>query len=408
MHSLVRSSWWRASAGAALSLSALAAAPALAQAPARAQAQTAGPAASAAAPASSGLARYEAELDAIRRALLSATLDKAPTRVVSTAWIDEHGRLHESAQFASEARVRGVRVLSYLQDPADPSKPPPVEVSAEALPAGLAPASRGDGAECARTHPRWRQPLRLSVQQPLPGVHHPQGHVGQAVLALAGQAWLEAMQPSRRWHVQAPVAPQPATAYERALFGLRDVSSSGWQLQLSVMPLPAPAAEPAPWPRAWGLAAPSQDLVFELRLTLSHALAGPALWQVSDQVRVSELSRSTEPSQWMRALAQDLRTRMVAWQGELDALSACEPVQFELASNGDPWHLQAGALHGVRAGDRLLILNRKQLPQRVLEPGVAQHLALAEVERVGPHSARLRQLAGPALAGRGDWVALPF
>ena len=32
--------------------------------------------------------------------------------------------------------------------------------------------------------------------------------------------------------------------------------------------------------------------------------AGPALWQVSDQVRVSELSRSTEPSQWMRALAQ--------------------------------------------------------------------------------------------------------
>lgn len=375
-------------------------APSPAQAPpARAAAAVTPAAPPATAPA---LSRYEAELDGIRRALLASTLENAPTRVVSTAWIDEHGRLHESAQFASEARVRGVRVLSYLREPADPAAPPPVEVTAEALPVGLGPAA-ADPAACARAGQRWRQPLQLAALQP-PQAPHPQGHVGQAVMALAGQAWLEAMQSSQRWHVQVPPPSPPASTYERALLGSRD-GPAGWQAHLALVTRPpAPAGA---WQRVLA-AAPPQDLAFELRLILSNPLDGRALWQAAVPVTVSEAQRSAGPGHWMQAIAQELRPRMAAWQAELDRISACEPVQFELASDRDLWQLQAGAAHGLRAGDRLLILDRRHLPRRVLEPGAAHHLALAEVAQVGPQSARLRQLAGPALAGRGDWVALPF
>ncbi len=55
---------------------------------------------------------YDAQLAAIRDALIEKAL-QGPTRVVSTAWIDDQGRLHEDAQMTNDMRVRGVRVLNY-------------------------------------------------------------------------------------------------------------------------------------------------------------------------------------------------------------------------------------------------------------------------------------------------------
>jgi len=75
--------------------------------------------------------QHEAQLNTIRQAILQATMD-SPTRVLSSAWIDDKGALHESAHFQSEAQVRGVRVLSYVADEKD-SAP---QVSAEVLPWG--------------------------------------------------------------------------------------------------------------------------------------------------------------------------------------------------------------------------------------------------------------------------------
>jgi hypothetical protein len=53
-------------------------------------------------------------------------------------------------------------------------------------------------------------------------------------------------------------------------------------------------------------------------------------------------------------------------------------------------------------------MNPAHVPARMLEPGVAQHLALAQVVKVGPHHTELQQLAGPALASHGAWMALPL
>jgi hypothetical protein len=44
----------------------------------------------------------------------------------------------------------------------------------------------------------------------------------------------------------------------------------------------------------------------------------------------------------------------------------------------------------------------------MLEPGATEHLALAQVVKVGPDRSELQQLAGPPLAAQGHWVALPL
>ena len=93
--------------------------------------------------------QHEAQLGAIRQAILQATMDR-PTRVLSSAWIDDKGALHESAHFQSEAQVRGVRVLSYLQDEQDAAP----QVSAEVLPWGWREA-RTQASECKAPPRPW-------------------------------------------------------------------------------------------------------------------------------------------------------------------------------------------------------------------------------------------------------------
>jgi hypothetical protein len=63
---------------------------------------------------------------------------------------------------------------------------------------------------------------------------------------------------------------------------------------------------------------------------------------------------------------------------------------------------------GLRPGDRVLLLNPSQIPSQMLEPGATQHLALAQVVKVGNDQTELQQLAGPALPTQGHWMALPL
>jgi len=344
----------------------------------------------------------ERQLEAIRQALLHTTLEAAPTRVLSTAWIDGDGRLHESAQFHSDARVRGVRVLSYLQGPDGPLSPPPALDVVAPVPHGLGPKALTDPAACAADPLRWRQPLSLQLQQS-PALMGDAAHTGQALLQLAGQAWQVQAQGSQRWRSTAHVA-MHLNPYERALLGPAP-SAHGWTAVLQLA-----AAQPAApgMLQRLGLLSEAQESVFEISIRVAHPLGGQPLWRASELVRVPQAWRSQDPSVWMLTLADQLARQMQQWVHQLDSASACEPVHYDVQESEQPWQLDAGAAHGLRLGDRLLIMDRRHLPQRILEPGSTERLALAEVAHLGPRGARLRQLAGPPLAGRGDWVALPF
>ena len=118
---------------------------------------------------------------------------------------------------------------------------------------------------------------------------------------------------------------------------------------------------------------------------------------------------AAHPQHWLQGLQPSLINAMQSWQRELDAHTRCEPVQFVVRRDVDaPLRLQAGMDSGLRAGDRVLLMQPGWVPSRLLDARSVEHLALAEVVQIGPRHTEIRQLAGPPLARQGEWVALPL
>lgn len=350
---------------------------------------------------------YDAQLAAIRQAILDATLDR-PTRVVSTAWVDDKGALHESAHFHSEAQVRGVRVLSYVQ-----GDEPTTQVSAEVLPWGWRPV--GADQSCKAPPRPWRLPLGVQIVMP-EGFSGPQLFASQTLLGLAQEAWGQNMQLSQRWrtHSVAQAAPQSDNAYMRALTGQTE-ERSGWMAEISLQPH-APA-EARPWTtrmsQSLNLSESAPPWRWTLSVRLGQKLSPTARlvpqWQIEQIVSIAPLTLAQSPTAWAQQMQGLLQERMRQWVAQLDKQTECEPVQFHVRRQGTPsLELQAGFDSGLRPGDRVLLMDPAHVPARMLEPGVAQHLALAQVVKVGPHRTELQQLAGPALASHGAWMALPL
>ncbi|PUE41797.1 hypothetical protein B9Z50_09050 [Limnohabitans sp. Bal53] len=349
---------------------------------------------------------YDAQLAAIRQAILDATLER-PTRVVSTAWVDDKGALHESAHFHSEAQVRGVRVLSYLQ-----GDEPVTQVSAEVLPWGW--KAVGANQSCKAPPRPWRLPLGVQLVMP-EGFSGPQLFASQTLLDLAQEAWGQNMQQSQRWrtHSVAQPAPQSDNAYLRALTGQTE-ERSGWMAEISLQPH-APAEAPRSWTErvSQSLSETAPPWRWTLSVRLGQKLSPTARlvpqWHIEQIVSLDPLALVQSPSAWAQQMQGLLQDRMRQWVAQLDKLTECEPVQFHVRRQGTPaLELQAGYGSGLRPGDRVLLMDPAHVPARMLEPGVAQHLALAQVVKVGPHRTELQQLAGPALASHGAWMALPL
>lgn len=348
---------------------------------------------------------YDAQLAAIRQAILDATLNR-PTRVISSAWVDDKGALHESAHFHSEAQVRGVRVLSYVQ-----GENPVTEVSAEVLPWGWKPV--GADQSCKAPPRPWRLPLGVQVVMP-EGFSGPQLFASQTLLELTQQAWGQNMLLSQRWrtHSVAQPAPQSDNAYLRALTGQTE-ERSGWMAEISIQPH-APAVLRS-WTERLGQrlseSAPPWRWTLSVRLGQKLSPTAPLIpqWQIEQVVSIDLTALSQSPSAWAHQMQGLLQERIRQWVAQLDKQTECEPVQFHVRRQGTPsLQLQAGFDSGLRPGDRVLLVDPSHVPARMLEPGLAQHLALAQVVKVGPHRTELQQLAGPALASHGAWMALPL
>ena len=309
----------------------------------------------------------EQHLKAIRDALVESTL-AAPVRVQSFGWIDSEGRLHESTQFTSDARVRGVRVQSYVEDPAAAR----VKVDLDVLPTGLVRQAEADPQRCLDSQRRWRQALHVEVST---ASDLPLGMAGLMlpVAASTRQAFLEAARDSRRWIAQARPA-QPASAYEKALFW-RDADRTEWLARIEIGGrVTAPVArielgplnQPGPGRR------------------LQMPLPGPG----------------SHPQALALAMADAV--------ADLERQMACEPVWYTVAGSGEQLRLREGVPHGLQAGDRLLLVERQYLPSRLLEPGATRALALVQVGTPSPSGTPLRWLAGPRPSQEGEWVALPL
>ena len=343
---------------------------------------------------------HEVHLAAIRQAILNATLDR-PTRVISTAWVDQQGALHESAHFHSEAKVSGIRVLSYL--PGDES---PAQISADVLPWGYRPNQTDK--TCSPAPRAWRLPL-LARTQTAEGFSGPQLFASQMLLNMANDTWHQRMQQSPRWRVQAATV-STSNSYHRALSASEEARSV-WVANLSLKP--HGPSSPSTWSDR--LYPQTSTPVWRWTLTLSlgqdPAQGGrsPALWQAEHTFTIDPSLMANRPSLWQQQLQTEIQAQVNQWVSQLEKRTECEPVQFQVVREGtESFQLQAGAGSGLRPGDRVLLIDPAHIPSRMLEAGVAQHLALAQVVKVGNHRSELLQLAGPRLPQQGAWLALPL
>lgn len=326
-----------------------------------AQAQTA--------PAGSAPADPERQLQAIRDALIEKTL-AAPVRVQSYGWIDAEGRLHESTQFTSDTRVRGVRIQAYVEDPAAPVR---VQVDTRVLPTGLGHEAQADPERCLASGRRWRQALHVEAV----------GHVAPPLLKQLQQAFLDAARDSRRWVAQ--VRPfQPETPYEQAVYG-RDTDRTEWLARIEVA---------------------ASSGAMEARIAVAPLLQPEQTRRV--RVPLSNVEVVTAAGSSFALAPHAVEAAMAGALAALERQSACEPLWYAVAGSGERLHLREGAAHGLQPGDRLLLVERQHLPARLLEPGAARALALVQVGQPSAQGTPLRWLAGPRPAHAGDWVALPL
>lgn len=360
------------------------------------------------------LGDHERQLNAIRSAMIRSAQD-APTQVYATAWIDASGSLNESAYFNTDTRVRGVRVQSYLDQNGRRDEQ---RLAADiVLPAYLRKGM--DPAACVDQAARWRMPISLHFKVIAGAAPQDEGLSAWLGSQIAEEATKLASS-SVRWFITRPFTPparQGAEAYWRAFLGAT-VDQTDWQMHVLLDRIDPPVVtsvktalrDPALlWQKVTGESAPQP---WRLSLTLINARTGEIRW---GQQKVLPAERALDHHAGAVDL-QLIRATIDEWLRELERQVACEPIHFTLSpvASGNPrssvpvWTIRISDQSGFKAGDRLLVIDRQQVPARIFEPEAIRRVVLAEVARVGMRQVELRQLAGPPLDTRGDWVALPL
>jgi hypothetical protein len=347
---------------------------------------------------------YDTQLAAIRDALIEKAL-QGPTRVVSTAWIDDQGRLHEDAQMTNDMRVRGVRVLNYTANGKAAIKAD-VDMQAPNQPICAAP----DAA-------KWTQHVRV-MSQISPDVRPEDLHFANEMLAGWLTQWARASQTyARRWQ-QSPMNVAERDAYEQALLGRTAggrPDQGQWRLLMTIARAdegPETAAAPAPQFALFGTPPDtgiSRHWQLTLRLEPMFSNATPLVQQAKLTWTMPEATLI--PPKLPENVAVGLAWESEKWIKAINERMACEPLQFAMKEKmGGEVHINGGRFNGLEVGDRLVMVDSRALPARMLHAGVAARLALAEVAQVDETESVLRQVAGPPLPEKpqGDWVAMPY
>lgn len=351
-------------------------------------------------------------LQALQHALVNAAME-GQTRVRNAAWIDGSGKLHENTRITSDMTVRNLRVLDYLT----------VEDGRSATIVADARGVTPDAEACAASQLRYRREATLdtALQIATSGADriYWSAFLEQARARFAARAGA-----GRQWLLSAS-QPMPGSLYERHLTGYQP-ELAPYQMQIDLLPAGALGIEPVrPQPARGQQArralqavqaalsdtpARSEPVPFVLRLSISERVTRRVLWQ--DAVPLffpaREIGYTSQPLPV--GLLAELDNVVSRWQQRLDAHFSCKPQTFNVVrATAGGFVINGGQAAGLAVGDQLLLMDREQVPARMLEPDSGAHLALVEVSSVGPGMAVVRKLAGPPdVARAGDWVATPF
>lgn len=347
----------------------------------------------------------EQRLAAVRNALLSHALN-GELEIVTSAFVDESGKLHEATYMASNGTVRGVRVADYLaNDSATPA------LAAEIL-------DQVDVQQCRQSRYRRQAVLDMRIGADLrhssQSVHKVGRIVREAVIRTFGedQGWLVTSEQVY------------ASEYQRALSGTGDQGAAALRVEVRIE-----AAEPSALTEGYyqmrktlnnGLryiplleyrpnaTARSNKLRYQLRLI--DIASGKVLFDREEMLGFTD--QLQEPG-------ADLPPAILAFiaaatSRQVDALRAaakCLPNSLLVTRQGrtsPTLLLKSGSLAGVAVGDEFLLSNSRELHNVVLNGDGISHLGLGRITRVNNYSAVVEVVAGEKVPAADYVAALPF
>lgn len=400
----------------------------------------------------------EEKLEAIKQALVDLAMESEVT-LGSAAYIDSQGVLHESSLMSSNSQVRGVRVLSYLEE--------------AGIPVAKVEASMLSDRTCPGARPELRREALLRTSHR--GVNKRLGdHYLSEVATLSKEVVMSALSGSTAWAARPEVRyssnydnlvsggsseripyrfdviiseHNPAAVDRHQVFDVIDYGASMGKAAFDfafgyaewtgmagafwgVLPmldedagsatsafplrkavgyyslsmLPAYARSVAPWP--------SSNLDYEL-VIVDRKREMP-LWRKTLTLSYPRLPKGFTKSDMPPEFRHQIMLATEQMMAEATASMTCTAQYYHL-SNADGERgvatINAGSLAGVRLGDQFLLSSDPNILNAAVNAAALSSLALARVESVNRHSAVLKHIAGPkwsSAQANDNFVALYF
>ncbi len=359
----------------------------------------------------------EASLEAIKQSLVELAM-KSNVQLGSSAYLDNKGVLHESSILSSDADIRGIRILSYVEE---------AGIKAADVSAGIFSLP-----QCPGTRPNMKRQALIRVTE-----SKPQGqsstrigdHDIAELLQVAESIMLAELTGSKDWLVVSEVS--YPTVYDRYVSGrAQDKAAYRFDIVISekttsdnlservlsrgrnaTYEMAAWVAGKVPdvnYTKPW----PKQRLVYELVL-VDHQSNMP-LWRGDMPLLYPRVDRGYHKNSIPPSVKDQISKTNGRFIEQVTQAIDCHTDYFRLAvipGTFEKFKIASGSYAGVGVGDQFLIsTNGNILSQSLSMAGLAE-LGLAEVESVTKRTATLRYIAGPkpqGIGGISNSIALHF
>ena len=356
--------------------------------------------------------KADRRLEAIKQALIDLSLGNE-LKLATSAYIDSRGVLHESSLVTSQSQVRGIRVLSYLEESG---------ISTASLDAVMA------ASKCAISRPGLRREVLVTVDygenNPLLGAHYL-----SEVAALALDSSVAALSDSVNW---AAVGQQKFSDRYHQRVAASNNTRPPFELQITLGKASPKRATKGELMQYYskqsakalfyrdakisllknGQSWPSQRLAWHL--SLFDPVLGKVILAEEGKITYPSTARGFKESYLPERFVGDLTTLSQRFVAAADELLQCMPRYYHASRSASQqgfvaktsgesadrvglaagFKINGGKVAGVKIGDQFLLSRTLQVTGEGASLSDIENLVLAEVQQVSQHSAVLTAVAG--------------
>ena len=349
----------------------------------------------------------EERLEALRQSLLDEALT-GEVDIVSSAYVDSDGQMHESAYITANKSVRGVRVEGYVNPEPTSSPAPPRRRSSDScaskryLPQLVVSATpHGDpntrvgsvylSAVVSETREKLLEILRNNSQVVV--VESDEGLYKteyDAILARIDQAV-----GSYELDVEVGLSAAQAGKIDKGLYQAGKAANSIWQY--------------VPFFNVYRGSPANIAGGIKYKLKVSQADRSGVVFSAKESISFRSEPEPTRDTVLPMKLREEIKKSVGEVIGEVLSDLLCEPERIVTRRAQDgTYSLLAGQAAGVTSGDQFILVRSAIWDSDRLDINDVAELALARVEFVYPHESAIKVIAGPNAPDSGSLIAIPF